>query len=63
MSSPIRNCGEAHRINGDALNDFLYADKNGTRKERTYEELWEMLEDIRVSSWDSYYDIKNELGW
>lgn len=71
MSSTIRNVGEAHRINGEFLNHFLYENgkptikkgKEGVVKFHTYQELWDELESIRLSSWDSYNEIKEELGW
>jgi hypothetical protein len=71
MSHPVRDCGEAHRELGETLNNFLYEDGKSTRKggvqgikkKHSYEELWEMLETIRVDSWDSYKYIAKYMGW
>lgn len=65
MSNPIRDCGEAHMSTGEMLNDFLYVDGKPRlgRKERTYEELWLMLEAVRVNSWSEWNDTKNAQGW
>lgn len=71
MAHPIRDCGEAHRELGIILNNFLYEDgkptiKGGTqgvKKEHTNEELWDMLETIRVNAWEIYEDISAYMGW
>ena len=66
MSHPIYDCGQEHRQLGEKLNYFLYKDgrpKKNIREKHTYEELWDMLESIRVDAWDSYDDIANCMGW
>lgn len=66
MSHPIYDCGQEHRALGESLNYFLYKDgkpKNNIRVEHTYEELWDMLESIRVDAWDSYDNIASYMGW
>lgn len=71
MSHPIYDCGQEHRDLGEKLNDFLYKDgkptikgnKQGIKEEHTYEELWNMLESIRVDVWESYNNIANYMGW
>ena len=66
MSSVIWDCGQEHWRVGTELNDFLYKDgkpRNNIKEEHTYEELWDMLEKIRISAWESYDDIANYMGW
>ena len=66
MSHPMYDCGQEHRQLGEKLNYFLYKDgrpKKNIREEHTYEELWDMLESIRVDAWNSYDDIANYMGW
>lgn len=71
MSSLIRDCAESHKEIGELLNNFLYVNgkpknnknKNGIIKEHTYQELWEMLENIRKDSWNSYEQVESGLGW
>jgi O6-methylguanine-DNA--protein-cysteine methyltransferase len=71
MSHPIWDCGQDHRQLGEELNYFLYENgkptlKNGEpgiKAERTYEELWNMLESIRMGAWDSYEEIAEYMGW
>ena len=66
MSSPMYDCGQEHKELGESLNYFLYKDgkpQNNDRVEHTYEELWDMLESIRVDAWNSYDDIADYMGW
>ena len=66
MSHPIYDCGQEHRELGEQLNYFLYKEgkPNSIAKiEHTYEELWDMLESIRVDAWDSYGNIASYMGW
>ena len=66
MSSPVYDCGQAHRELGECLNHFLYQDgkpKNNIKNEHTYGELWNELESIRKDAWESYSDIADYMGW
>ena len=66
MSSVIYDCGQAHKELGEELNYFLYKDgkpNSNTKIEHSYEELWDMLEIIRIDAWDSYDNIANYMGW
>lgn len=66
MSNPIYDCGQDHKDLGETLNHFLYKDgkpNSNVRIEHTYEELWDMLEMIRVNAWASYDGIASYMGW
>ena len=66
MSHPIYDCGQEHKELGEMLNYFLYKDGKpnpNTKIEHTYEDLWDMLETIRVNAWASYDDIASYMGW
>ena len=65
MSSAIWNSGQAHRRIGEELNQFLYKDgkPNKSPLHHSYEELWDMLEHIRLESWSEYDDVAREMDW
>lgn len=58
MASAIWNSGQAHRRIGEELNQFLYKDGKPT-----YEELWDMLEHIRLECWNEYDEVAREMDW
>lgn len=65
MSSAIWDSGQTHRRIGEELNHFLYEDGKPSKNpiHHSYEELWDMLESIRLESWNEYDDIAREMGW
>lgn len=66
MSSTIWDSGQEHRRLGEDLNKFLYKDgkpKKNIKEEHTYEELWNMLESIRIDAWDAYDNVAYSMGW
>jgi hypothetical protein len=65
MASAIWDSGQTHRRIGEELNNFLYKDGHPNKGvvKHSYEELWNMLENIRLQSWSEYDDVAREMGW
>lgn len=65
MSHPIRTIGEEWRNTGVYLTNAMYegGSSKNARKELTNEQLWAMLEQIRIESFENYQTISDEMGW
>lgn len=65
MSSIIRDVCEEWKATGVYLTNEMYEGgrSRNPRKELTTEQLWNLLEIIRVESFDNYQKAADEMGW